>query len=672
MRRFLTYRKTYRHHIYPSENAAGIQDSSGSTKKVLMNESADLADMAVELKLELQQHFDALVVGDTDEFAFVEAVRGKFGEAELADAIGVQLRLSPESKPKLMAVVERLESDGQFSSGNVGFLQAMADDAPSPDDAPSRDGSPTIELKQVAANAKPLPATSNQLAPPETIEIGRVLRDRYVIEKRIGSGGKGTVFKALDKYRSSLPAELQYVAIKILHGTLKDREALVESLRRELYCAQMLSHRNIVNVFELDRDGDVDFFTMELLDGELLSSVLARFQAQAMHRPHAWAIIRQIAAGLEHAHGRGVVHGDLRPQNIVVTHTGEVRILDFGASASIKQVTNQPDAKSAVVATPAYASCEVLAGRTADPRDDLYSLACISYELLAGSHPFQRRRSTEARDFAVVATRPPDVTGRQWKMLTKGLSWHRGGRSISVRDWANRLSLDGNHPEALPSATELKTVRANNPRTGLLFRVTAVLALLAATVGASIIYIRTDHGSFGGAVSSAQAGGRSNAEDSSTSSDANSASLVSSAPGGPAAATQSPIAVLKSADGRAKTPAGRRPLAVSVREYEARPGERFAEIRVHRSHPTRADSPFVWWTEAASAQPGVDYVDQAKVTQSFPKGRSSTSFFIKLLPKPARARPEVFYIAIGEPGGGPSLGQISHTAVWLPSGGDAS
>lgn len=630
-----------------------------------MNESADLADMAVDMKLELQQCFDALVVGDTDEFEFVEAVRGKFAEDELADAIGVQLRLAPESKPKLMAVVERLESDGQFSPANVGFLEAMADDDPTVDD------NPTIELKPGNAVSQSLPTVVNS-EPPEAIEIGRVLRDRYVIEKRLGSGGTGTVFKALDKYRSSLPAELQYVAIKILHAGA-NREAMVESLRRELYCAQMLSHRNIVNVFELDRDGDLDFFTMELLEGELLSTVLARFQSQPMHRPHAWAIIRQIAAGLEHAHGRGVVHGDLTPHNIVVTHAGEVRILDFGASPSSKQEANYPDARPGVAAAQAYASCEVLAGRAADPRDDLYSLACISYELLSGNHPFQRRRSTEVRDFAVVATRPPDVSGRQWKMLTKGLSWHRGGRSISVRDWANKLSPDGGAPVALPGATELKPVRASQRRTGLFFSVTVVAALLAATVGGSILFQRTQHqGSFGGAVSSALAGGRSNVE-SPTSEGANPPGLVLSETGSSVApATQSTSAITKPGESHVKSVAGRRPLAVSVREYEARPGERFAEIRVHRSRPTRTDSPFVWWTEAASAQPGVDYVDQAKVTQSFPKGKSSTSFFIKLLPKPTRTRPEVFYIAIGEPGGGPSLGQISHTAVWLPSSSDAS
>ncbi|HEY0745616.1 MAG TPA: serine/threonine-protein kinase [Steroidobacteraceae bacterium] len=636
-----------------------------------MNERADLADMAAEQKVELQQCFDALVVGDTDDLEFVEIVRGKFSEDELTDAIAVELRLSPKSRPKLMAVVSRLESDGQFSSGNVRFLESMADDAPSINE------SPTIELPIIQRDEDTASAPAAFGERPAPIEIGRVLRNRYVIEKRLGSGGKGTVYKALDKYRSSLPAELQYVAIKILHGRFKDREEMVESLRRELYCAQMLSHRNIVNVFELDRDGDLDFFTMELLEGELLSSVLARFQAQPMHRPHAWAIIRQIASGLEHAHGRGVTHGDLKPQNIIVTHAGEVRILDFGASSvSSKPETNDREAKPSGSATPAYASCEVLAGRTADPRDDLYSLACISYELLSGQHPFQRRRATEARDFAVIATRPSDLSGRQWKMLAKGLAWHRGGRSISVRDWAIRLSPGGDTPQALPGAAQLKPVRANNRRPGLLFRSTAILALLATTVAASVLYVRKEQREEPGsnAHSSAVAENHNGPEEPSAGLGTSETGVMNSVSGGAVVPANEPPPSSKSkpGDSHPKGTAARVPLAVSVREYEARPGEHFAEIRVHRTRPTRRDSPFVWWTEAASAQPGVDYVDQAKVTQSFPRGKSSTSFFIKLLPRPSRTRPEVFYIAIGEPGGGPSLGQISHTAVWLPSSADAS
>src|SRR6202453_988652 len=158
-----------------------------------------------------------------------------------------------------------------------------------------------------------------------SIEIGRVLRGRYVLEKRVGSGGKGGVFKALDRYRADLPEAQQYVAIKILHAAINDnnREKLLAKLRQEFHCVQMLSHRNIVNVFELDRDGDLDFFTMEILEGELLSSVMRRLQPLPMSRPQAWEIIREIGSGLECAHTHNIVHADLKPNNIMITESGE-------------------------------------------------------------------------------------------------------------------------------------------------------------------------------------------------------------------------------------------------------------------------------------------------------------------------------------------------------------
>jgi hypothetical protein len=111
---------------------------------------------------------------------------------------------------------------------------------------------------------------------------------------------------------------------------------------------------------------------------------------------------------------------------------------------------------------------------------------------------------------------------------------------------------------------------------------------------------------------------------------------------------------------------------VSAGNYRVRSGERFAEIRVHRSSRLGSDVPFVWWTEAASAKPGIDYVHQGKAIQSFPKGKNSTSFFVKLVPKSSRTQPEVFYIAIAEAGRGAASGQVARAAVWLPSNHDQS
>jgi hypothetical protein len=111
---------------------------------------------------------------------------------------------------------------------------------------------------------------------------------------------------------------------------------------------------------------------------------------------------------------------------------------------------------------------------------------------------------------------------------------------------------------------------------------------------------------------------------------------------------------------------------VSASNYRIRPGEKFAEIRVYRSSRLNDDTAFVWWTEPASAKPGIDYVHQGKVTQSIPKGKRSTSFFIKLVPNASRTQSEVFYIAIAEAGRGSSLGQVAHAAIWLPTTDDQS
>src|SRR5882672_11414191 len=311
-------------------------------------------------------------------------------------------------------------------------------------------------------------------ANPDTaaVAIGRVLRDRYVIEERLGAGGKGTVFKALDRYRSSLPEAEQYVALKVLHCGSDCSEQTIKELRRDLHCLQGLSHRNIINVFELDRDQDVVFFTMEFLDGELLSELIERLHPAAMQPLQAWQIIRQLGAGLAHAHERGVVHGDLKSHNILVTRDGELRMLGFGTEQT----------------TPAYASCEQLEGRAADPRDDLYALACICYELLSGAHPFACRPATLARDFGVKATRPAGLTGRQWRTLQTGLSWHRAGRSMGVHAWIQKLT---NGIAEQPSKTPLLELKAAYPaKPPLHSRTAAVLIALLLITGMGIAQLR--------------------------------------------------------------------------------------------------------------------------------------------------------------------------------------
>jgi serine/threonine protein kinase len=491
-------------------------------------------------------------------------------------------------------------------------------------------------------------------------EIGRVLRGRYVLERRLGSGSKGTVFKALDRYRADLPEAQQYVAIKILHAAINDnnREKLLAKLRQEFHCVQMLSHRNIVNVFELDRDGDVDFFTMEYLDGELLSGVMARLHPLPLSRPQAWAIIREIGSGLEHAHARNVVHADLRPHNIMITRSGEVRILGFGAS-------------TVSTMTPAYACCELLEGRPADPRDDIYALACLTYELLAGTHPFQRRRSTEARDLGIVPKRPAELGLRQWRAIVTGLSWHRAGRSVSVRAWIKKLDTERVALEQLPRSHELQSAPAHSRPGAPSFRATALFVVLLITATFSVFVARLTPNGQGSAGSVAMTKNASAAANPVAAPTTMKAGPQEATPADAPPATQPPQSPVAN-DGRhdvnhSKLPTELTdPIVVTANSYRVRSGEHFAEIRVHRSTRLGSDTRFVWWTEAASAKPGVDYVSQEKATQSFPKGKSSTSFFVKLVPNASRAQREVFYVAIAEAHHTSASGEVTRAAVWLP------
>lgn len=493
------------------------------------------------------------------------------------------------------------------------------------------------------------------VSPSPPIDIGRVLRERYVLEQCLGRGGMGTVFKALDRYRADLPKTNQYVAIKILHGASDNRPELLAKLRREFYCAQMLSHPNIVRVFELDRDGGVDFFTMELLEGELLSSVIDRFRSLPMHRPQALAVIREIGAGLAHAHARGVVHSDLKPHNVMITHSGEVRILDFGAASSAGGSVPAP-----ATATPAYASCEVLEGRLPDPRDDIYAFACLSYELLAGTHPFQRRSSTVARDLRIVPVRPAMLNWRQWRALTVGLSWHRGGRSVTVDAWLKSLNAERAAIRQLPTASALKSAIAAPTGTFAWLppsRAIGVLAtlLITASVWVLSLVLSSSDKVGAGAVTSAVVSAKLPIPEPLP------AANDEAGHSGLAAAAATPSGL----------PASPAPSAAVPPGHRIRLSNNFAEIRLQRSALTPGSHALEWWTEAASAKPGIDYVPQEKAVWSFPKGEDSASFFIKLIPKASRAQSEVFYLAVAKAGQG-ATGPIARTAIWLPATSDHS
>jgi serine/threonine protein kinase len=494
-----------------------------------------------------------------------------------------------------------------------------------------------------------------QDAVPETgLEIGLVLRERYEIVGRLGCGRNGTVYKAVDRLRSEHPDVDAHVAIKVLSREASNHPEFLSKIRREFYGAQRLSHPNIVKVFELDRDRDFTFFTMEFIEGEVLGEVLGKFYSRALPREYVWALLREVGDALAHAHERRVIHGDLRPHNIMVTNSGELRILDFGANG-----------KSANAMTPAYASCEVLEGREPDARDDLFALACMSYELLSGNHPFQQRPAIEARTFNAVPQRPSGLSSRQWGALTLGLAWEREGRAMSVRDWLVELHPGKEPLGSIPQPQDIKPVRAVKGHA----TPTRLIAILAALIISMVTWVvlhqpagRVD--SIDDVVSEQPAPTPAVDLDALNSQIADSQPLVDETSEAP-----KDIKKTRSAAAPVHAPDKTQRIGIAAGMYRIAPGQKFAEIQVHRSQGSNAGTTFEWWTEPASAVEGVDYVPQTRATMSFSRGKQSASLFVKLLPNASRKRSDVFYVVIGNPSDGSALGSVSKAKIALPPAG---
>jgi hypothetical protein len=509
----------------------------------------------------------------------------------------------------------------------------------------------TVDLIPVAGES-----VQDTHAPPQVpassagLSIGAVVRGRYVIESQLASGGTGTVYEALDRARAELAETNAHVAIKVLHERSASAQVL-SKLRREFFCVQALSHQNIAKVFELELDGEFPFFTMELIDGETLPALMQKFHPLPLPRAYACAVIREVGAGLAHAHDRHVIHGDLKPQNVMVTNAGELRILDFGRSG---------ESESSL--TPAYASCELLEGRAPDPRDDLFALACLSYELLAGEHPFQHRRSTEARTLKMTPHRPPGLSGRKWRALRKGLAWDRADRPKSVCAWLAEFGAGSDPLGPVPLVRDSQALPIARGH-----RISALIALLATILVCGITWAVLSRPKVPGVAIEAADPEAEVAASTALNVERALAEMDTDESEPPPAPAPSKADIKN----RNAAPSAARPIdrtekiSVGSASYPIGAGQKFAEIRVHRSAGSKGNTSFEWWTEPGSALAGNDFAPQAPTTAIFPTGVHTVSLFIKVVPNAARKRPAVFYVVLGNPSTGTLLGAVSKAAVSL-------
>ncbi|CAE6854645.1 serine/threonine protein kinase [Paraburkholderia domus] len=266
---------------------------------------------------------------------------------------------------------------------------------------------------------------------------GDTLNNRFVLEECLGVGGMGTVYKALDLRKLEASDRKPYLAIKVLNLQFRGNPNSLVALQREARKAQVLAHRNIIAVYDFDRDGPIVYLTMEYLTGKPLSQLLRTPGYKGMPVRAALPIVRGMCNALAYAHEHGFVHCDFKPANVFLTTNAEVKVIDFGIARVFQRPEEESDATvfdpgSLGALTPAYASPEMIEHREPDPRDDIYALGCITYELLTGHHPFDRLSATQARNADFKPQRPPNLDAKQWRALRAALSFDRDTRMPSV------------------------------------------------------------------------------------------------------------------------------------------------------------------------------------------------------------------------------------------------
>ncbi len=270
----------------------------------------------------------------------------------------------------------------------------------------------------------------------------RIVRDRFVILERLGKGGMGEVFKARDLRKEEAEDDNPYVAIKFLGEAFSQHPRALISLQREAKRSQQLAHPNVLTVYDFDRDGDRVYMTMEYLDGAPLGGWKSVKFLEG-REPTIHDLIKDISNGLIYAHEHGVVHSDLKPDNVYVTVEGRVKLLDFGIArimdSALQQDSFDPGELGAL--TMRYASLEMLeGGKDPHPADDIYALGVIAYQLFTGVHPYQGKNALDAKKLGIV---PPPIKGlkrHERKAIEGAIALEREHRTKSADQFLSKFT----------------------------------------------------------------------------------------------------------------------------------------------------------------------------------------------------------------------------------------
>ena len=209
--------------------------------------------------------------------------------------------------------------------------------------------------------------------------VGRLLDGRYLIEARVARGGMASVYRATDERLD------RSVAVKVMQPALAESEDFVRRFIREAQSAARLSHPHVVNVFDQGRDGDVVFLVMEYVEGRNLRDVLKA--AGRLTPGQTMGILEPIVSAVAAAHRAGIVHRDMKPENVLMATDGRIKVADFGLARAIESSTITMT-QGTLIGSPAYLAPEQIERGVSDQRADIYAIGVMAFELLTGRPPY--------------------------------------------------------------------------------------------------------------------------------------------------------------------------------------------------------------------------------------------------------------------------------------------
>jgi len=402
--------------------------------------------------------FDSRLDSKSDDVAML---------SEIQDGIGKLLSGNGSSEAEIRRVLQERYESGELRNETFQLVKSMLDKYVTEQAPTSPDLDDPMGRIEPSVDAKPVPNPTPGLAPvddpmsstiviPDTplahpdsaddrVQIGSVLRDRFTLQERVSGGSMGVVYKALDRRLAEADSEFQCVAIKVLSPAFSQSGLALRALQQEAAKGRCLVHPNIVRFIDLDRDDDLYFIVMEWLEGRTLADILDSPDSKSIDLDRTFAIVRQVGKALDYAHRCGIVHADVKPGNIMIMPNGDAKLFDFGvARVRQKQLDKDPDFDPGILGllTPAYSSMQVLTGDKPTPSDDVFSLACLMYRLIAGYRVFGPRNAAEAAEEGMKPQRLDKISDANWRVLKKALSYSRVARFESMADFIDALNVE--------------------------------------------------------------------------------------------------------------------------------------------------------------------------------------------------------------------------------------